>query len=229
MTALVAPAVFTIGFYVPLQKVISLFGNGVGNFAQFLMPLIALQAIAFTAISAAFLAATDAVDGINTRFASMPISPAVPFASRIATGVVKCAVASGSAALCGYVIGFRFSGNAVHHVLYAAVLALIAVALIVGADLVGTVSTSPEATTQILILPQLILGMLSSGFAPEDQFPEWVQPFVRNQPVSQFTTALRGLADGTATPHSIIPALLWIAGLLLVCVPLSLRTNTRRP
>lgn len=229
VTALVAPVVFTIGFYLPLQKVISLFGNGVSDFGQFLMPLIALQAIAFTAISSAFLAATDSVDGINTRFASMPVSPAAPLGSRVATGLLKSAVSMTSALGCGYVIGFRFSDNGVQTMLFFAVLAVIAVALIVGADMIGTMSKSPEATTQILILPQLILGMLSSGFAPLDQFPEWVQPFVRNQPVSQFTTALRGLADGTATTATVYPALVWLAGLLILCVPLSLRVNTRRP
>ncbi|SNT27290.1 ABC transporter permease [Rhodococcoides kyotonense] len=229
VTALIAPVVFTIGFYLPLQKVISLFGNGVADFGQFLMPLIALQAIAFTAISAAFLAATDAVDGINTRFASMPVAPSVPFTARVATGLLKCAVSSAAALGCGYVIGFRFSGSAIQTACFFGFVAVIAVALIIGADMIGTTSKSPEATTQILIVPQLILGMLSSGFAPLDQFPEWVQPFVRNQPISQFTTALRGLADGTATGSSLYPAVLWLVGMLLLFVPLSLRVNTRRP
>lgn len=229
VTALIAPVVFTIGFYLPLQKVISMFGNGVSDFGQFLMPLIALQAIAFTAISAAFLAATDATTGINRRFASMPVSPAVPLSSRVATGLLKCAISSAAALACGHVIGFRFSGSAIETVGFVAFVVVIAVTLIVGADMVGTLSTSPEATTQILVLPQLILGLLSTGFAPIDQFPQWVQPFVRNQPISQFTTALRGLADGTATGSSLLPAVLWLAGMLLLFVPLSLRVNTRRP
>jgi ABC-2 type transport system permease protein len=39
-------------------------------------------------------------------------------------------------------------------------------ALCLGADLLGSVSRSPEATTQALILRQLILGMVSNCFAP---------------------------------------------------------------
>ncbi len=228
VTAVIAPVIFTISFYVPLQKVISLFGNGVENFGQYLMPLIALQAIAFTAISVAFLAATDAVDGINTRFASMPISPAVPLCSRVATGMSKCSVSSAVALGCGHAIGFRFSGTAVDTAMFVVVLALIGLALILGADVIGTASKSPEATTQSLILPQLVLGMLSSGFAPLEQFPTWVQPFVRNQPVSQFTTALRDLADGTATLSTLTPTALWLFALLAICTPLSLLLNTRR-
>lgn len=227
LTALLAPVVFTVGFYIPLEKVISLFGNGVDNYGQFLMPLIALQAIAFTAISAAFLAATDAVDGINKRFASMPITPAVPLGSRVASGFVKCVVSLLSALACGHVIGFRFGGSGASTAGFCALTLLIGLVLILGADVIGTMSSSPEATTQTLVLPQLILGMLSSGFAPVEQFPDWIQPFVRNQPVSQFAAALRSLADGSA--DAVIPALLWIGGLALVLIPVSLRLNTRRP
>ncbi len=229
ITALIAPVVFTVGLFLPLQKVISAFGSGVSDFGQFMMPLIVLQAIAFTAISSAFLAATDSVDGINTRFASMPLSPAVPLASRVATGMSKCAISMASALGCGYVIGFRLPDDTVDSALFFVLVALIAATLITGADMIGTLSKSPEATTQILILPQLVLGMLSSGFAPVDQFPHWVQPFVRNQPVSQFSAALRGLADGSAVPSTVFPALLWLAGLSILIVPLSLRANTRRP
>lgn len=228
VTAIIAPIVFTVSFYVPLQKVISMFGNGVDNFGQFLMPLIVLQAIAFTAISVAFLAATDAVDGINRRFASMPIARLVPLGSRVASGMAKCIVSLTFALGCGYVIGFRFAGSVTDTALFTGFVALIAVTLILGADVIGTASRNPEATTQSLILPQLVLGMLSSGFAPLEQFPTWVQPFVRNQPVSQFTTALRDLADGTATGASLTPALLWLLALLAVCIPLSLLLNARR-
>lgn len=92
--------------------------------------------------------------------------------------------------------------------------------------MLGTVFRSPEATTQALMLPQLVLGMLSCGFVPIDQFPAWIQPFVRNQPVSQFASSLRGLADGTGA--ALTPTLLWLGGILLVVVPLATRTNRRQ-
>ena len=47
------------------------------------------------------------------------------------------------------------------------------------------------------MLPQLIFGLLSVGIQPADQFPEWIQPIVRNQPISQCVYALRALAGDT--------------------------------
>ena len=68
-----------------------------------------------------------------------------------------------------------------------------------GADLIGTGSRNPEAMTPLLILPPLIFGLLSVGVQPAQQFPHWIQPIVRNQPMSQFVNALRALA-GDAAP-----------------------------
>ena len=45
--------------------------------------------------------------------------------------------------------------------------------------------------------PQLIFGLLSVGIQPAEQFPGWIQPIVRNQPISQFVYALRALAGDT--------------------------------
>ena len=58
-TALLAPAVFTIGFYVPLNLVMTVYGHGLSSYAQFLMPMIIMQAVSFCAIAAAFRSATE--------------------------------------------------------------------------------------------------------------------------------------------------------------------------
>ncbi|MET8648843.1 antibiotic transporter, partial [Nocardia aurea] len=108
------------------------------------------------------------------------------------------------------------------------------VALTLGADVIGTVSKSPEATTQALVLPPLIFGMLSTGLAPASQFPDWIEPFVRNQPISQWSIALRALAgdpNGNAGEVSwalMGPPLLWAIGILVVCLPLAIRLSSRK-
>lgn len=162
-----------------------------------MMPIVILQAAAFTAISAAFRSATDAVAGLNRRFGAMPINPFVPVAARMSGNVFRLVIALTTALVCGYVIGFRFRLDAAHTLGFVVFALLVGIALTLAADVIGTLSKSPEATTQALVLPPLILGMLSTGLAPAAQFPEWVQPFVRNQPVSQFVIALRALVSDT--------------------------------
>ncbi|ONM49233.1 antibiotic transporter [Nocardia donostiensis] len=234
LTSVLAPATFTASFYIPLKTIMTFAGTGFSSYAQFMMPLVILQAAAFTAISAAFRAASDAVAGLNRRFGAMPIGPLVPAAARMSGNVFRLLIALASALVCGHVIGFRFYLGPWHTLGFLAFSLLVGIALTLGADVIGTVSRSPEATTQALVLPPLIFGMLSTGIAPAHQFPEWVQPFVRNQPVSQFVIALRALA-GDAYPNAgqiswslLGPPLAWAIAVLALCVPLSIRLGKRR-
>ncbi|MFH5231618.1 ABC transporter permease [Antrihabitans spumae] len=234
-TAILTPVVFTVGFYIPLNLVMSTFGHGLSSYAQFLMPMIVLQALAFAAITAALRAATDTVDGINRRFGSMPIGVGVPLAARMSANMFRCVISVSAAVVCGYVIGFRFALSAIHTVGFLLFALLVGAALSLGADVLGSLSKSPEATTQSLTLPQLILGMLSAGFAPASQFPGWIQGFVRNQPVSQFAYALRALAGDSTGGAGVVnwstmgPPLAWVIGLIVVFAPLSIIITSRRP
>ncbi|MEV6429640.1 ABC transporter permease [Nocardia sp. NPDC051463] len=221
-TAVLAPTLFTLGFYTPLNLVMSVYGHGLSSYAQFLMPMIVMQATAFCAISAAFRAATDAEDGLDQRFGSMPMPAVMPLAARVTAALYRALVALSAALVSGHVIGFDFYGGWWHTLGFVGYAFLISLALCLGADLLGSLAKSPEATTQALILPQLILGMVSTGFAPASQFPTWIQGFARNQPVSQFVNGMRALA-GDSTPNAgavdwstLGPPLAWALGLAVV-------------
>ncbi|GAA4471614.1 antibiotic transporter [Rhodococcus olei] len=223
--AVLAPAIFTVGFYLPLRFVMKFQGI---DYAQFVMPIIVLQAMAFTAISAAGKAAVEASNGMNARFQTMPIFAGVPLASRMAASFVHCTISLIAAICYGYVIGFRFSGGPANTALFIGMSLAIAMTLSLMGDLIGTLSKSPEMTSQALTLPQLILGMFSAGFVPVSQFPEWSQWFVRNQPISQFSISMRAIADGTASLHLMTPSILWCVGLFAVFTPLTVWANVRR-
>ena len=99
-------------------------------------------------------------------------------------------------------------------------------------DLAGAVSKNPEATSYLMLMPSLILIMLSVGIQPVELFPGWIQPFVRNQPFSQFVYALRSLAsEATPSPTWRVvggPALAWLFGIMVIAVPLYARLLRRR-
>jgi len=94
-------------------------------------------------------------------------------------------------------------------------------------DLLGSYSKNPEATSQVLMLPQLIFGLLSVGIQPAVMFPDWIEPIVRNQPISQFIYAMRALS-GDSTPTAGVswstlgPSAAWLVGVTMVMVPLSM-------
>ncbi|WP_227998844.1 antibiotic transporter [Nocardia australiensis] len=234
LSSVVAPAAFTASFYLPLKNVMTFSGNGFSSYAQYMMPLVILQAASFTAIAAAFRSATDAVAGLDRRFGAMPIAVLIPVAARMSGNVFRLGIALAAAIMCGHIIGFRFRLDAVHTLGFLAFSIVVGIGLTLGADVIGMLAKSPETVTQMLILPPLIFGLLSTGLAPASQFPHWVQPFVRNQPVSQFAIALRALAGdtkgnaGEVTWSLMGPPLLWALGPLVLFVLLAFRLGSRR-
>src|SRR6476620_3869214 len=112
--AIGASAAMTVSYYLPLHRLMEGQELGKSSYAQYLMPLIALQAVTFASVATAFRAATDSVQGINRRYRAMPISPLTPVAARVTASVYRSSVGLTVALTCGYVIGFRFHRAALY-------------------------------------------------------------------------------------------------------------------
>lgn len=78
-----------------------------------------------------------------------------------------------------------------------------------------------------MLIPILGLVLLSTGMAPASAFPDWVEPFVRMQPVSVITGTLRGFTDGSVSSSSLAGTLAWCFGLLLVFGVIAARSQRR--
>lgn len=232
-TQVIGSTVFTVGFYLPLKNLLGA-AQPLSSYAQYLTPLIVVQAIFFAAVSAAFRSATDAVQGINRRFRAMPMAALTPLGARMSASMYRCVVALVVSLACGYIIGFRFHGPPQHTAGFLLLALLIGAALALAGDLIGAATRNPEATAPLLLVPQVTLGLASVGLQPTEMFPGWIQPFVRDQPLSQFLNALRALAgDSTsaAPPVSwsvIGPALAWLAGMIVVFTWWHARVAARR-
>ncbi|MFC8042742.1 ABC transporter permease [Nocardia sp. NPDC057353] len=225
IVAMLTPLVFTLGFYLPLRYVMQFQGI---DYAQFVMPIIVLQTMAFTMMSNAQLAAFEALTGLSTRMQSMPIGKLVPLTSRICAGVVRSTCSLTAALVFGHLIGFRFSAGWGQAVLFCVFSLAVGTMLAIGADALGSLTKSPESLSQALTLPTIIFGMLSCGFVPETSFPEWIRPFVRNQPISQFSFALRDMAADGVTWDVLLPPLLWLVGGFVAFIPLAIWASVRR-
>lgn len=205
VTQVVGSIVFTVGFYLPLKNILGAV-QPMSSYAQYLTPLIVVQAIFFASVSAAFRSAMDALAGINRRFRAMPMSRLTPLAARMTASMYRCVVALVVSLVCGHIIGFRFYGSAWDTAGFVVVTLLIGAALALVGDLIGAATRNPEATAPLLLVPQVTLGLASVGLQPVERFPSWIQPFVRDQPLSQWLNALRALA-GDSTPAA--PAVTW--------------------
>lgn len=232
-TQIIGSIVFTVGYYLPLKQMMGAV-QPLSSYAQYLTPLIVLQAIWFAAVSAAFRSATDSVQGINRRFRAMPIASVTPLTSRLTASMYRCCIALVVSVICGYVIGFRFHEGVLYAAGFVGLTLLIGAGLALIGDLIGVATQNPEATAPMMLVPQLTLGLASVGLQPVERFPEWIQGFVRNQPLSQWVYGMQALAgDSTDAAPAVswavlAPGVAWALGIIVVTIWLHALVAKRR-
>ncbi|MCV7356809.1 ABC transporter permease [Mycolicibacterium fluoranthenivorans] len=222
--AIGGPVAFFVCFTLTLRKVID---TGEMSYPQYIVAVIVVQAMIFTAMTTADRAARDHLSGMGIRMRSLPITALAPVAARMLAALVRAAAALAAALAVGYGFGFRFHGTVADLLAFVGIALLLSLALSLGADAMGSAANSTEAAGQILLIPQLLLVMLSTGIAPAQSFPSWLGPFVRNQPVSVIAETLRALAMGHYV--RVGASMAWCLGLLVVFGAIALRMQRRAP
>ncbi|MHA7651312.1 ABC transporter permease [Mycobacterium sp. ML4] len=220
--------------FVPLISLVGLtmathgmIDTGSLTYPQYLLPAIVVQSMIMAAALTADRAGRDRVFGLGTRLRTMPISAISPVSARITATLVRASIALTATMIAGYAFGFRMSGGLPAGLAFVFLALLLCLAVSLGADALGSSGGSLETTSQMLLIPQLLLILLSTGVAPEKTFPEWLRPFVRNQPVSQTAETLRGLASGHISVEHAGPAMGWCVGMLLIFGVITLRLQRR--
>lgn len=221
--AFATPLIIFVCFYVPLR--VSVEADGI-DYTQYLIPLSTLHAMFFSSMFAGDRAAREVAAGMSTRLRAMPVLPWVPPAARVSANLVRAIVALCGVLVVGMLFGFRLNGVGPSLVFLGLAL-VFGVAIMLATDTLGTVTANPQLGATVLFVPQLLLIMVSTGFVPAEGFPGWIQPFVRNQPVSQMADALRGLADGRY-PDALPAAVMWAVGLLVAAAIVAVSTERKR-
>ncbi|MCW2593785.1 MAG: type transport system permease protein [Mycobacterium sp.] len=221
--AVMVPVSGLVGLTFLLRDVIA---TGQMSYAQYILPAMVVQAMLFGALTTTDRAASEKASGLSSRMRTLPISPYVPLMARMTYCLIRGVFAVGGSILGAYLFGFRLTSGwyAAAFVVMALTLTL---ALSLGADATGSTAARAEVASQLLLVPQLLLVMLSTGLAPVDAFPSWLHTFVRYQPISQITETLRGFTSGHVAIGNLGTSLAWCLGLLLVFGPIAVRLQGR--
>jgi ABC-2 type transport system permease protein len=232
--AILAPAANFVVFNFALRNVID---TGQMSYPQYLLPVIIVQAMLLGALTTVDRAARDQASDFGVRLRTLPISAVIPLTARMLYCLFRGALALLAALAVGYIFGFRMVGGFFYAVAFVVLVLTLTLALSLGADATGAGIAgagtagaeigSSGAASQLLIVPQLLLVMLSTGMAPADAFPNWLHPFVRYQPVSQVTETMRGLATGHVVISNLAMSLAWCLGLLVVFGAFAMRMQRR--
>jgi ABC-2 type transport system permease protein len=232
--AIMAPAGNFLVFNFGLRNVID---TGPMSYPQYLLPVIIVQVMLLGALTTVDRAARDHGSDFGIRLRTLPISAAVPLTARMLYCVFRGALALVAALAVGYAFGFRMGGGFLYAVAFAVLVLTLTLAVSLGADatgagiagagIAGAEMGNSGGASQLLLVPQLLLVMLSTGMAPADAFPDWLHWFVRYQPVSQLTETLRGLSIGHVAAGNLTISLAWCVGMLVVFGALAVRMQKR--
>lgn len=198
-------------------------GRGAGvDYIQFLVPgvfvITALQGAQQTGTGLA----TDLTEGVTNRLRSLPMSQGAVIAGRTVADTIRNTAGVILVALVGMLMGFRFHS-------FGGAVAAIALTVAVGyafswmSAAIAAKVRSPEMVGMLVMFWLFPLMMASSAFAPTESMPGWLQAFAKNQPISVASDAVRGWTEGVPAGGDTLLALAWVAGMLLVFVPLSAR------
>jgi ABC-2 type transport system permease protein len=221
VAVLIFPMVFLLGFWIIGQKLMA--AQGV-NYIQYLLPIINLQALFFAGLGSAIMLAKDIESGMMERCRAMPISRVAVVAGLVLAYMVRGVLATAILFVVAYGLGFRFLGGAIAALGYATLVMIFTATCITGYSILALKLRSPTLVDAVAIIPYTPLLLLSNGFSPTENFPAWLQPMVRYQPVSVTCDALRSLVEGAAGSGSLfLASLLWLVSLWIVLGVVSVR------
>jgi oleandomycin transport system permease protein len=209
------------------------FGGAIGggsrhDYLQFLLPGLLGQGIAMGSVALGQNMNADIEKGVFDRFRSLPIARSVPLVGAVladfARYLMLCVVFLGF----GYLIGFRVETNAMG-LIGAIVLAIGFALCFCWVSLwIGLKARTSGAVQGIMFLIILPLSFGSSAFVATSTMPGWLQAWNKVNPITRLVDSMRGLMLGGPVMTNLLITLAWMAGLLVVFVPLAMRAYKRR-
>jgi ABC transporter DrrB family efflux protein len=198
------------------------------SYVNFLIPGIIVQTAIFGSLVTGLGITEDLAAGVIDRFRSLPMARSAVLIGRTVADMVVNVLTLIVMLLVGLLVGFRPS-EPVWDVALALILVLgFAYVFSWISAFVGLAVKNPETAQSAGFIWVFPLTFASSAFVPTTSMPGVVHAFADVNPVTLIVNAVRALTVGHgAAAGPALGTLAWMAGLLLVFVPLSVRTFRR--
>jgi ABC transporter DrrB family efflux protein len=193
------------------------------NYADYLIPGIIVQNVAFGGFVTALGLNEDVHKGLIDRFRSLPMARPAVLAGRTLADVVTNALSMGVLLATGVIIGFSFNTGVLDALAGIGILILFGYAFSWVFALVGLLVSSPESANSVGFIAVFPLTFVSSAFVPVATFPSALRVFARFNPFTIVVDALRHLWErgpGISAANE-WEALAWTAGILVFFAPIA--------
>jgi ABC transporter DrrB family efflux protein len=234
---LLQPIMFVLLFRYVYEEA---FRNLPVSYVLFLMPGIFVQNAIFGSTTTAIGLAEDMKKGLVDRFRSLPMARSAVLVGRTSADLAKNFVLVLIMIGIGYLVGFRFQEG------FLSAFGLVVLVMAIGfafswiSACVGLALKEVEAVQAATFTWIFPVVFVSSVFLPVQNMASFLQVIARNNPLTYWANLARYLAlgpIGITDPNTHLPvdtfeglvvkSVLWIAGILVVFVPLAIRLYRR--
>lgn len=194
------------------------------------VPMVALVGALSGAVASGVLLGRERDAGLLARFWVLPVHRASGLVSRILAEGCRILLGTVTVVIVGYLLGFRFHHGPLAALVFGLIPVVFGLAFATIVTAVAVYTAKASLVEGITILTSLMM-FFSTGFVPLVAFPTWIQPVVRNQPMSVAVDAMRGLSDQGPIARPLLLTLAWSgAAVLLFAVPAAIgyRRASRR-
>jgi ABC-2 type transport system permease protein len=197
------------------------------DYADFLIPGIIVQNIAFGGFVTALGLNEDLHKGLIDRFRSLPMARAAVLAGRTLSDVVTNLLSVTVLLVTGLIIGFTFHASFIEIVGGFALLLLFGYAFSWVFALLGLLVSSPESANSVGFIAVFPLTFISSAFVPVKSMPDVLEAFAKVNPFTVTVDAMRSLWIGAPAGNSVWGAFVWAFVILAIFAPLAVARYRR--
>jgi len=192
------------------------------DYINFLIPGIIVQTVIFGSTMTGVGLASDLSKGMIDRFRSLPMARSAVLAGRTISDTIRNIFVVLLMTGVGYIIGFRFQGGFLHALEALAITVLFGFAFSWISATIGLLVREVETAQVAGFVWVFPLVFASSIFVPVESMPAWLEAFAKHSPITVTVNTVRALTLGHSVNSSDFwQTLAWIAGMLIVFIPLA--------
>lgn len=166
--------------------------------------------------------ANDLSKGMIDRFRSLPMSRAAVLAGRTITETVRNVLIITIMTVGGFIIGFRIDHGVGNYLLAMLLTLLFGFAFSWVSAAIGLAVKDVETAQTAGFVWVFPVAFASSIFVPVQSMSKGIRIFAEHNPVSYTVNVVRALSLGTPVGNDLWYTLAWIAGILIVFIPLAI-------